>query len=226
MDQVERVFAASQAGFDHLRSRHPQHADKLRLARLGTFDHGPGPWSPSRVLRIVSCSRLVPLKRVQMLAAAIKQVTVPVEWTHFGDGPERDRLEVMIAPWSSNVKAVMAGAVPNEELMAWYRTHPVDLFVHLSESEGGVPVVLQEASSFGIPLMACDAGGVGEIVGERTGLLLPRDPTLRQITQLIEEHLTSPRNSAAFRARVRERWMEDFRAEANFNSFADQLLAR
>lgn len=222
--QVDRVFAASQAGLDHLRARHPEHQAKFHLARLGTRDHGPGPWSPSKVLRVASCSRLVELKRVPLLAGVLRKVAIPVEWTHFGDGPERDNVEALVASMPSSVHAALAGAVPNAEVMAWYRAHPVDLFIHLGESEGGVPVALQEAASFGIPLMACDAGGVREIVDERTGILLPLDPLPRQIVQLLEEFPAGHRDTAAFRAGVRERWSAEFRAEANFGRFAEELI--
>ena len=222
--QLDQVHVASQAGVDYLRGNYPEHAGKFLLARLGTRDHGLAPWAPSGVLRIVSCSNLVELKRVHLLAEALANVNGPVEWTHFGDGPERERIEQAIMGLPSNVKARMMGAVPNADLIAWYRANPVDLFVHLSSTEGGVPVALQEAASFGIPLLACDAGGVKEIVSDRTGLLLPLDPLHRQIAQLIDEHRSSSRNTAPFREGVRRAWAEGFTAERAFGAFAADLM--
>ncbi len=224
LHHVDRVHVASQAGLDHVTAAHPREAAKFRLARLGTRDHGLAPWSPAPVLRIVSCSNLVELKRVHLLAEALLDVEGPVEWTHFGDGPERERIEAVVRDLPPNVKATMMGAVPNARLIDWYLTHPVDLFVHLSSTEGGVPVALQEAASFGIPLLACDAGGVREIVGDRTGLLLPADPLLRQLAQLLGEHRTSHRNTAVFRAGVRRAWSEGFTAERAFGTFAADLM--
>lgn len=224
LQQVERVYVASQAGLDHLVAHHPAFKGKFELARLGTRDHNIAPWRPSPVLRIVSCSNIVELKRVHVIAESLKLVTAEVEWTHFGDGPDRDRVEAAVRELPPNVRAHLMGAVPNAKIMEWYGTHPVDLFLHLSSSEGGVPVALQEAASFGIPLMACDAGGVREIVNDRTGLLLPVDPLRRQIAQLIDGHPGSVRHTAAFREGVRRAWSGDFRAEAAFGRFADRLL--
>jgi N6-L-threonylcarbamoyladenine synthase len=154
---TDRVFCASQAGIDHLRGRHPGHAALFELARLGTNDHGMAPAPTGEgPLHVVSCANLVPLKRVGLLVEALAQVRTPVRWTHFGDGPEREALEAAIAGLPPHVEARLMGNVANTALLAWYRAHPVDRFVHLSASEGGVPVALQEAASFGIPLLAVD----------------------------------------------------------------------
>lgn len=222
--QVERVYVASQAGLDHVAAAYPLHASKFQLARLGTRDHGSAPWSPSPVLRVASCSNLVELKRVHLLAEALADVPGPVEWTHFGDGPERERIEAVVRTLPANVSVQLMGAMPNARLIEWYRTTPVDVFVHLSSTEGGVPVALQEAASFGIPLLACDAGGVREIVSDRTGLLLPQDPLHRQLAQLLTEHRASHRNTAGFRAGVRRAWAEGFTAERAFGTFAADLM--
>lgn len=221
---VDRVFVASQAGLDHLCARHPEHADRFTLARLGTRDHGIAPWRPGAVLRLASCANLVPLKRVHLISEALMGFAGEVEWTHFGDGPERERIEAIVRALPANVRVRLMGAVPNSKLLQWYASNPVDLFVHTSASEGGVPVALQEAASFGIPLLAFDAGGVREIVNDRTGVLLPADPDAIALRRAMEAHLAGERATAAFREGVRRAWSEGFRSEAAFGTFADHLL--
>ena len=50
-----------------------------------------------------------------------------------------------------------------------------DLFVQASDSEG-LPNVLLEASSVGLPIVATDAGGTREVIRDgETGLLVPID---------------------------------------------------
>ncbi|MBK7753225.1 MAG: glycosyltransferase [Flavobacteriales bacterium] len=224
MTQVERLFIVSQAGKDYLTHRYPERADSCELARLGTFDHGPGPWSPSDTLRIVSCSHIVPLKPVTLLAEVLRHVRRPVRWTHFGEGPERPALERAVRALPSHVNVSLPGNVANQQLLAWYRTEPVDLFVHLSSTEGGVPVSMQEATSFGIPLLAADAGGVREIVGPATGTLLPHDPEPLAIAALLDAFQEGPQHTAEFRAGVRAAWSAGFKAEVNFGHFCDRLL--
>ena len=66
------------------------------------------------------------------------------------------------------------GHYPNEELLRYYGSNHVDLFINTSSTEG-VPVSIMEAQSFGIPVIATDTGGVKEVVTEGTGSLLPVD---------------------------------------------------
>ena len=181
-----KVYCVSQAGLDRMRQLHPAQADRFSLARLGTVDHGLAPWSPDPVLRIISVSNLVPLKRVALLADALRLVSIPVHWTHVGDGPERAGIERRIAGLPAHVQALLLGNVPNQQLLRSYAEVPKDLFVHVSASEGGVPVSIQEASSFGIPALACDAGGVREIVGEGGGILLPTDVDAVALARAVE----------------------------------------
>lgn len=222
--QLDAVYAPSAHALGVLRAAHPDHAGKFHLARLGTSDQGAGPWSPAPVLRVVSCSNLVELKRVDRIVEALARVNAPVEWTHFGDGPEQARITELVQALPSNVRADLRGGVPNAAVLAHYRGRPVDLFLHLSRTEGGVPVALQEAASFGIPLVAADAGGVAELVGARTGILLPADPTAAAVAQVLDSFIGGPLHSVAAREGVRAVWASAFRAEANYGHFCDLLL--
>lgn len=221
--RAARIFVASQAGLDDLMRRYPHQRERFELAHLGTDDHGPAPWSSTGPLRIVSCGHLVPLKRVDLLARALMLVKRPVHWTHFGDGPERGPLEAMLRSMPAKVRVDLRGNVPNAALIAWYRSTPVDLFVHLSESEGGVPVALQEAASFGIPLLATAAGGAPELVGPRTGELLPVHVEVAAVAAAIERMADGACRDAAFRNGVRSAWGEGFRAEVNHARFLTRM---
>ncbi len=217
--QAERIFVASKAGAEDLERRYPAQRTRFEVAHLGTHDHGAAPWSTAEELRLVSCSNLVPLKRVDLLVEALMEVDRPVHWTHFGDGPERERLLEMSKALPPNVRVDWKGAVPNAELIACYRRTPVDLFVHLSESEGGVPVSLQEAASFGIPLLATAAGGAPELVGPRCGELLPVAVKAQEVAAAIDRMAEGPCRDAAFRSGVREVWRSGFQAEVNYARF-------
>lgn len=225
MSHASAVHVPSQAGLDHLRATAPKHAHKLVLSRLGTTDHGIAPWAPSDSIRVVSCSNLYPLKRVDLIIAALKHIDRPVHWTHFGEGPEMDRLRALAKDLPANVVADFRGAVANTDLMQWYQQNPVDLFVHMSASEGGVPVALQEAASFGIPLLAADAGGVREIVDERCGMRLGPEPSPAEVAKAMKTCCEGSFATQAFRQGVRQRWASDFRAEDNFARLCDHLLA-
>ena len=68
---------------------------------------------------------------------------------------------------------VWAGSVPGEVLGGWYRA--ADVLVCLSDHEGfGVPLV--EAMGAGLPVVAFDAGAVGETLGGAGVLLVDKSP--------------------------------------------------
>jgi glycosyltransferase involved in cell wall biosynthesis len=223
--QVDHVFTIARAGLAHMQERFPEHRTKFSVSYLATLDHGMGPWSPDPVLRIASCANLVGLKRVHLLAQALKLVEGPVLWTHFGDGEERARLEAVITELPHTIRVELKGSCPNSGILAWYRREPVDVFVHTSETEGGVPVALQEAASFGIPLLAADAGGVNEIVTELSGVLLPNDLTPELLADALSGFRDGTRWNAASRKVVRDFWAQNFQAATIHARFGEKLLA-
>lgn len=105
-----------------------------------------------------------------------------MEWIHFGDGPERSRIEQMARPGQGNLRIHMMGNVPNEMVLEFYRGKPVSAFVNLSTTEG-LPMSIMEALSFDIPVLATDVGGVSEIVGEErgSGALVRVDASIEEI---------------------------------------------
>ncbi len=223
--QVDRVFTISKAGLDHISARFPEAAEKFSISHLATNDHGRGPWLPAEELRIVSCANLIPLKRVHVIADALKNLDTPVRWTHFGDGVERARIEAIVKTLPPNVSVELKGNVPNAEIIAWYKANATDVFVHASETEGGAPVALQEAASFGIPLIAADAGGVHEIVTSRTGELLPHAITSEILAEKLRTFKATRWYTIAARKEVRAFWAANFNAEEVHGKLLNELLA-
>lgn len=224
LDHVSKIYCASESSQAYLKQRYPRKAGIIERARLGSRDHGPGPYDPSGPLKVVSCSFLIPLKRVLRLVEALALVGQPVQWTHFGGGEEEEQVRTAASRLPGHIKVDLRGMTPNDQIIAWYRTHPVDVFVHVSRSEGGVPMALQEAASFGIPLVAADAGGVREIVGSRTGILLGPDPSPGEIAEALEEFRSGPMASAEFRDGVRTVWKEGFEANTVYERFVDRWI--
>jgi len=91
-----------------------------------------------------------------------------------GDGPLQDELRGMAASNGLDGHIQFAGRVAHEEIPAYLRQ--ADLFVLPSLSEG-LPLVLVEAMSAGIPVIASQVGGIPDVVvaegEERNGRLVP-----------------------------------------------------
>ena len=222
-DALDVAVPIAADGKRYLQERYGSDAPRrIEVHRLGVFDHGLNPAEGESEFQIVSCSHVVPVKRVAFLAEVVGGLGIKVRWTHIGDGPSRAEVEAVIEKFPENVKGVMLGAMPNAEVLRYYTEHHVDLFVNVSESEG-VPVSIMEAFSFGIPVMATNVGGVSEIVDYTVGKLLPVDVTVEQLRKDIEEFYNSP-DAVSMRSRARQRWKERSDAERNYVCFCDLLL--
>jgi len=222
LEAADQLLLVSGPGVDHIKEKYPQHAHKAVLARLGTPDHGMAPWTPAPALRIASCSYLRKPKRVDLLVEALAQVDRPVEWTHCGDGPDREEIQKAVDRLPRNIRTVMRGNTSNADVLHWYATHPVDVFIHLSDSEG-LPIALMEAASFGIPLLANDVGGVSEIVTSSTGRLLSSRPNVSEVVDALQPMNTERLLSQQFRRGVRAAWQEGFNCATNYRRIGELL---
>lgn len=224
LEQMDRMFCVSQAGLDHMRTKHPAHVVKYEMARLGTRDHGVAPVPCTGRLEVLSCSFVIPRKRVHLIAEALARTTVAVRWTHFGDGEMMADLRERVGALPTHIQVDLRGPASNTEIMSWYARNGADVFILTSRLEGGVAVVLQEAVSFGIPVIATDSGGVRDIVNRETGVLLPNAMDPVQLAALLDGFRNGPMASLMFRAGVRSFWERHYKAEVSYDRFCDRLL--
>jgi len=206
---ANEVVVVSEAARRHLQHRYPTHREKIRVAPLGTPDPGfVCPSSTDGVIRVVSCSRIVPVKRIDLLIDALAMVHgelggTPLEWHHLGGGEEHRRVEAhAAASLPAGVTWSCSGVIPPERVLSFYRDHPVDLFVSVSASEGK-PVSIMEAQSVSIPVLATAVGGVPEMVNDSNGWLLPPNPTAEEVASgilcAVRAHPSKTRRSASRR---------------------------
>jgi colanic acid/amylovoran biosynthesis glycosyltransferase len=220
---LDRIYPCSVDGESVLKKEAGKDAAKITCAYLGTEDHGEGP-QKREPFHIVSCSYLVPVKRVHLIIEALKQVDYPVIWTHIGSGPLEKEIRKAASQLPKNVKAEFLGTRSSEEIFAYYRSNDISAIVNVSSSEG-IPVSIMEAASFGIPAVATDVGGTHEIIENgRNGILIPKDFTPQEFldavgklrTMNVDEYHTLCRNA-------RRIWKEKFSAADNFHKFYGEI---
>lgn len=187
------------------------------VVRLGTAMRAEYPQGRGNPFTIVSCSALIPVKRIELLARAIVSAGMPVQWTHVGDGPGRMEIERICSSLPPGVSMELTGHLSAEDVIrTWRRLRPSAL-VNVSSSEG-IPVSMMEAMSLGIPVIGSRVGGVPEIVTHGiNGYLLSADPTPAEIVdaiKLISE--VPPETFQKLAAGAWRTWNENFRADANF----------
>ncbi len=122
-------------------------------------------------LRVGLVGRLAPEKGIDVFiraAALVLRQAPKISFTIAGDGPERSRLEGLIADLHPQGRLSLLGR--QEDMPAFYDT--IDLLVSSSLQEG-LPVALLEGMASGLPIVATRVGAVPSIVlhGE-TGLLV------------------------------------------------------
>jgi glycosyltransferase involved in cell wall biosynthesis len=184
LESISLAGPSSEKGRRHLSALYPDVSTPIRVMRLGVPRLEALEMSSDGVLRILSCSNVMPRKRVALIADALREVQFPVHWTHVGDGPQMDELRRKVAALPPNVETHLAGAIPTDRLLAFYRERPVDVFVNVSTSEG-VAMTILECLSSGVPVLASDVGGSSEVVDDSVGGLLPADLTPQRLATVL-----------------------------------------
>lgn len=129
--------------------------------------------------RILFVGRLVERKGVDVLlrALAARDSARPAELVVCGDGPERARLESLAAELGVADVVTFAGRVSDERLRDEYANADVFVLPAVVDARGdseGLGVVLLEAMSADVPVIASAAGGITDIVEDGvSGLLVP-----------------------------------------------------
>ncbi len=163
-DKIAFVAQSSQEYFSHTFGNERK-AGQYVLNRLGVprqlyksdfdFRKALGYQKP---FTLISCSSVIPLKRVALISEALEMlVDCNIRWVHFGDGPLRSQIESRTR--RAGIQAEFTGMIPNAEILAYYGSQRPACFIHVSETEGGCPVCVQEALAFGMPIIITDTRG-------------------------------------------------------------------
>lgn len=219
---LSELYPISQKGYDYITNRWGIQQDSMKIKRLGSI--GGTYISVGSKLKIVSCSNLIPLKRVDLIASALSKITnLDLEWFHFGDGVEMEKLESMVDKMPTNIKVHLVGRKSNTEILDWYKENGPSLFLNVSATEG-IPVSIMEAMSFGIPVLATDVGGTSEIVNDKNGELIPADLTDEFLSERIRAFFElSDDDQSKKRMFAFETWKSMYDATKNYAEFAEEL---
>ena len=219
---ADKIFVLSQVGVNYIKRKNI-YQEKVILNYSGLYDNGAGPFDPSAIFTIVSCSTMQPFKRVSMIPEILKKIDFPVRWIHIGDGPEFEDVKKKASFLPAIIQVELKGRLDNNEVINFYKTNHVNLFLHLSETEGlGMAAV--EAQSFGIPVMATNVGGVAEVVDKSTGVLLSEFEAPSSIADKIIEFRLSDKNSKEYRKGVKGHFLNKFEAKKNYAYFFKRIM--
>ena len=222
------TLSVSEAGARYLAAKYPRAT--VEVSRIGVRDpEYTAQSSADGVLRIVSCSSVVPVKRIDLIVEALVEVRrahpmLRIQWTHLGGGSGLGALQEQVESRPELDGLVhLVGQVEHAAVLDYFRTSPVDLVLNVSSSEG-VPVSLMEAASAAIPIMATAVGGSAEVVGPAGGLLLPADPTPGEIAAAIAHFAGLPEGEReSLRRSARRAWAETFASPRVYHDLVRRL---
>lgn len=222
LKQLDLAAPISESGKRYLLTTRKDIAFDCDVYRLGCVSVGRAHQSSDGIFRIATCSTIIPLKRLDLVAKALAHVHFPVHWLHIGDGPLRTELDSLVEKLPANISVTFAGKVDPDRLLDYYAGKPIDLFINVSQSEG-VPVSIMEAFSAGIPVMATNVGGTPEIVNPEVGVLLSPDVTSHQ---LAEEMSRFNALGTDAKSRLRDRCYEQYMLNCNAHSWAERMVKK
>jgi len=188
LKNVSQLILISKNGLEYMENKYPTFKNKFKLSYLGIENNLPfdNSISENNEYLILSCSRVVDIKRVHLIVEALSEIKeLKIKWVHFGDGPLLEEVKLLAKKTlPNNIIAEFMGMVPNKMVLEYFKNNFIDCFINVSSSEG-LPVSIMEAIGFGIPVIATDVGGTNEITNEYTGVLLEENPSPEVILNAI-----------------------------------------
>lgn len=229
-DHLNEVWCISSHGKSYLELRYPSLKHKFLLYRLGVNVQSPIPSSPRSPFIIISISHIVPIKNLETIIEALsKWDNQPLHWYHFGDGDNKNYVEVIKKlaveklSWNSKVKFTFLGGISHELILDRIRNLNPHVLVNASLFEG-VPVSMMEAASLGIPIIGPSVCGVPEIVFNGiNGYTFPPNKAdelffnLRKLASMDEQEYEN------FRKHSLQVHSKNFDADLNYMSLIDRL---
>jgi glycosyltransferase involved in cell wall biosynthesis len=171
---------------------------------------------------ILTVASLVHQKRIDVLLEAIAQLVadgVTCTCIIAGDGPLRTRLAQQAAELGVSSEVSFVGFVSDVRPYL----DACDLFVLPSDKEG-LPLALLEAMAYGVPCIATDVGGNGEVIthGENGLLVEPGSP--KALAGAIRHALDDRDDMRRMARNAADRVRADFRVEDTMQRLEAALL--
>jgi glycosyltransferase involved in cell wall biosynthesis/peptidoglycan/xylan/chitin deacetylase (PgdA/CDA1 family) len=159
-------------------------ADRVHVIRAGVdtglfapHANGARPGAPLRMLCIGTLHEVKGQAHLVEACRLLAEGGVDLRCRFIGDGPDRPELERRIAAAGLEDKVVLAGSRTREEVAEELAGADVLVSPSVPTRQGrreGIPVVLMEAMSTGLPVVASGISGIPELVSDgRSGLLVP-----------------------------------------------------
>jgi colanic acid/amylovoran biosynthesis glycosyltransferase len=229
INMVNKLFTSSEAGKSFIFSKYINKiksgiiCSKLGVKKLYNTISKHG----SNNVCIISVSYCVEVKRIALivdLISKIREFGVLVRWEHIGDGDLFEKIEnYALSKLKYGFK--LYGHKSNNEVQKILSENNYTAFISCTYSEGGMPVSMQEAQAYGIPIIATAVGGVPEVLANYDcGWLLDKDFDIERTAQMLvgdlqDKDLMQQKSINAYKS-----YLDKFQADKNYTKFCNMLL--
>ena len=227
--RVDRLFFAAELPRKYYLNAYPNvNINRTRVSRLGVHraeQQEPGAESGKKI--IVSCSNIISLKRVNLIIEGLAEIDdIDIYWIHFGDGEQGNEIRTLAEKKlnsKTNIIYNFKGKVDNREVIEFYKGNKVSAFITVSSTEGGCPVSIMEAMSYGIPIIGTRVGDIPYMI-DKNGLLLAENPAVSDISEAIREIMDAgSEKEESIRQASYKLWEENFNVDKNVPQFIQEL---
>ena len=193
---------------------------------LQRFAPPPRPASNmAETVTILSVCRLVEKKGVDLLLGALARLPRHLDWrfVHVGGGPLARALRARTERLGIAARVAWRGALTQEQLLQEYRA--ADIFALASRiardgDRDGLPNVLAEAQSQGLPCVATRVSAIPELLRDGVSALLVEEGDCVALAAALESLIIQPARRRALGAAGEARVRAEFGLETNLDRLA------
>jgi colanic acid/amylovoran biosynthesis glycosyltransferase len=177
-------------------------AERTILHHLGV-DYDQIPFEPKVInlaapIQLLSVCRLVEMKGIEYALRAVARIKprFPVlRYTIVGDGPLRESLENLVCKLGLQETVRFVGPQPHDTVRQLFQTAHIYLLPSVTAANGfkeGLPRVLLEALTGGVPAVATNYAGIPELITDGVSGLLVSERDVAGLANAIERLISSP----------------------------------